>query len=227
MLNFFKFLEKRMFYIIFSIILCLFFIYFAPHFLPHNTRTATSMCLGYGIFRIAPDFMIGYLSYLIIDCISEYKNNFLLWDVLATLSLFLFFLFSKLQFNRVFVVMAIVCLVVSLYQSKSFAKIFFGNPIFVFLGEISYSIYLLQFPFEILSNQFFSINFVSHESNITLFLLFLAHLLVLIVLGAISYRWLESPLRKKINEIRWLVFLSKMKCSLQFIFLKSRDRESF
>ncbi len=67
----------------------------------------------------------------------------------------------------------------------------------VFLGQISYGIYILQKPVYIAVSGVF--NYL-HVENLVL--LFYSSLATLILCAAISYTYIEKPLRKKINGVR-------------------------
>jgi peptidoglycan/LPS O-acetylase OafA/YrhL len=68
---------------------------------------------------------------------------------------------------------------------------------FVFLGEISYGIYILQFPvFKFLEN----VN--KHHMQIPNQYFFFLALGALLFVSALSYKFIEKPLRRKINSLK-------------------------
>lgn len=72
----------------------------------------------------------------------------------------------------------------------------FATPPLVFLGEISYSIYILQLPI------FLWLDKIYQHFNITnAALRFYVFLSFLVLFSAVSYRLLETPLRKKIRDL--------------------------
>ena len=70
----------------------------------------------------------------------------------------------------------------------------FSTRYFVYLGEISYSIYILQIPIAICV---FEKKMLSGFNYTTTFWLYL---LILILVSAISYQLIEVPMRKKIKN---------------------------
>lgn len=75
---------------------------------------------------------------------------------------------------------------------------FLNAKTFVFLGEISYGIYILQFPvFKVLK----AIN--ERYMHISVQYFFFIGLAVLLVVSALSYVLFEKPLRRKINALKF------------------------
>lgn len=71
----------------------------------------------------------------------------------------------------------------------------------VFLGEISYGIYILQKPTYIWVNHF--MEYLNIHSTT---LIFYSFVLILVIFSSVSYLFFEKPLRKKINQIKLSYF---------------------
>jgi len=71
----------------------------------------------------------------------------------------------------------------------------FSLPIFVLLGEASYSLYILQRPVHGLYEKL-----IATPLGIPDYLDFYAYLTVLILVSILSYRWFETPARQLINR---------------------------
>ena len=67
---------------------------------------------------------------------------------------------------------------------------------FVFLGEISFGIYVLQIP---IHEAFYKITKPFYQNHYNAF--FFVYLVVLIICSALSYRFIETPLRKLIRKL--------------------------
>lgn len=65
----------------------------------------------------------------------------------------------------------------------------------IYLGEISFGIYILQMPVQILTDMCFK-SFGLADPNVSFF----SYLIILIGFAAVSFEYIESPLRKRINE---------------------------
>jgi peptidoglycan/LPS O-acetylase OafA/YrhL len=91
-------------------------------------------------------------------------------------------------------------------KSKGSISTFFSNRLFVFLGEISYGIYIYQVPIWVISSFILTdyrmdkyLGIVKNQSDNTS--VFLIKLFILILISSISYMYIERPLREKIKKI--------------------------
>lgn len=95
--------------------------------------------------------------------------------------------------------LAIVFLPLILLQALntgSLTRLFKSNAA-VFLGEISYSIYILHYPIHLFVKYFLKMFGINGELK-----LLLIYIPVLIVFSALSYTYIETPLREKIKKTR-------------------------
>jgi peptidoglycan/LPS O-acetylase OafA/YrhL len=149
------------------------------------------------------EFLIGNLAGLyFIHELKEKRKNYLLYILffLLVLILLLKFPFGLNYHNGL---LAIVFVPFILFLSLSTDKLtkLFSKSIFVFLGEISFGIYILQVPvWQILTdyrmNKYFGID---KESDFSL--AFFIRLTILIVVSSISYLYFEKPIRNKISNL--------------------------
>ena len=77
-----------------------------------------------------------------------------------------------------------------------FSRVMTLKPL-VYLGEISFGIYILQMPIQILTDLLFKRVGLLDPS-----LSFFGYLIILMVFSALSFEYIETPLRKKINGIQ-------------------------
>lgn len=84
---------------------------------------------------------------------------------------------------------------------KSFLTTILSNSIFIFLGEISYSVYILQDPiFHIFSDNFIQQYLSKFISLNDVNIVFMFKTTCLVIAAAISYKYIEEPLRLKIKR---------------------------
>jgi peptidoglycan/LPS O-acetylase OafA/YrhL len=145
------------------------------------------------------EFLIGNIAGIIF--IRKYKDFSKNTDWLILVTIIIFFIFlifpSKLIFHNGLLVIVFIPLIILLSINDGIVKKVFSNNILVFLGEISYGIYILQFPVHKYSYYLFSkLNIYSH------FYKFYLYLFILILISSISYKYIETPLRKYIKNIR-------------------------
>lgn len=79
---------------------------------------------------------------------------------------------------------------------SNFTK-FMSLPIFVKLGEISYSIYIIQFPLKMWFRKVLSENNI-HLSSFKDFMVFY---ITLCLLSLLAYEWLEKPIKQKLENV--------------------------
>jgi peptidoglycan/LPS O-acetylase OafA/YrhL len=149
------------------------------------------------------EFLVGNLLGLYYVQKSTMKPANYLRSIFLLL-LFLVFLL-KFRFGLNFhngllsIVFAPLILFISL-SNDSFTK-FFVNPKLVFLGEISFGIYILQVPiWSIVSdyrlNKYLGLDYIEDFT-----LSFIIRLIILIVFSSLSYLYFETPIRNRIKNI--------------------------
>lgn len=89
-----------------------------------------------------------------------------------------------------------LCIIVLLALNKSRLSTLFSLPLFVLLGEASYSLYILQKPLQGIFEKIVPSWLLAHETAY-----FYSFLVVLTLIAIASYRWFETPLRRLINTI--------------------------
>lgn len=95
-----------------------------------------------------------------------------------------------------FLAILFVPLIYCLSSNNGITAKLFKLPLFVFLGEISYSIYILQKPIFKFGKEYIGcIGIVGEDTQ------FYCITLLLILISAISYLYIETPLRIKIKSI--------------------------
>ncbi|WP_078213318.1 acyltransferase [Flavobacterium sp. LM5] len=158
--------------------------------------------ISYNPFMHLNEFLIGNLAGLFfITKLKNNQNNYLPYILLTIL--FLIFLLKfpiGLNFHNGFLAIIFVPLIFLISLSTDKITKIFTNYKFVFLGEISFGIYILQAPvWTIFSDyrmeKYFSIH---KESDFTSS--FIIRLFILIILSSLSYVYFEKPLRNKIKK---------------------------
>ena len=147
-------------------------------------------------------FLIGNLAGLYFVYILKGKGKNYFWHILFILLYLLLLLKFSFGLNYhnglLSVIFAPLIIFISLTNDK-LTKLF-SNKFFVFLGEISFSIYILQVPvWSILTdyrmNKYFGID---KEANIILS--FFIRLAILILSSSLIYLYFEKPIRNKIRN---------------------------
>ncbi len=78
----------------------------------------------------------------------------------------------------------------SVHPTTFFATKFLGNPLFVWIGKRSYSLYLWHYPIIVLSNTYFI------QGQVPIYMVIIQIILTL-VMAEISYRFIEQPFRRE------------------------------
>lgn len=144
-----------------------------------------------GIIRIIPEFALGCVAYILAWKMPKMENYF--WaSVLALLILFLFWR-GNAQFA---IVLSVPFLLVFLHRGGRLTDTIFGTRVVVYLGEISYSIYMIHF-FSRVMNGILSRRIFGDTANVTYFMIY-GVLTIIFAIG--SYYFIEMPARKWINS---------------------------
>ena len=142
-------------------------------------------------------FLVGNLAGLFF--IKGIKKKNYDWSIigLIILSGILLKLHTGIIFHNGMLAFVFVPLILLISSNNGILTRMSNTKILVFLGKISYGIYILQKPIYLIMNSI--LNYFKIDN---LVLIFYASLLTLIICSAISYKYIESPLRKKINKMR-------------------------
>ena len=120
--------------------------------------------------------------------------------ILLTLALLLIVLKYNTQFSFHNGLLAIIFVPLILFIScnRGYFTTINNNRFLVFLGEISYGVYILQKPiFDAVKGSFVVLGVDD------LMLSFYTGIVVLIIASALSYKYVETPLRKKISSLKF------------------------
>lgn len=168
------------------------------HFLLHQYPSRQSFWLSLPLLHLNV-FIAGNLIGLLF---IKYKNRFLkdlFFSVLfSVLLMFIVLYFPAKQINYsngFFIIFQIPILFLIALDKGRLTKLF-RKKLMVYLGEISYGIYILQFPVYFFFTA--TLTFFHYKINQPLFY---AYLIILIVVSGISFNYVEKPLREKIK--RW------------------------
>lgn len=145
------------------------------------------------------EFLIGNLAGLLFTnkIIPQNKN----YDWLIILILISIILIFKnpigLNFHNGMISLLFAPLILFFASNKGKITTLFRHKFFVFLGEISFGVYILQIPvFFFTKNIFKFLNITDPQVS------FYCFSTILIIISALSYIFIETPLRNKIKDIR-------------------------
>jgi len=168
---------------------------------PHNLNTT----FDYGYIRGIAGFITGLLVYLAYGLQSVRKA--FSGDILSFLILLAIGASLHFALNDGITVFLFAMLVLSVAANKGIIAGFCNTRVMQFLGDISYSIYLMQiFLQEPFSHGYLlpgTVGVGRGKQNIELFSglgYCLIYLILLVGISYITYRWVERPARKFINR---------------------------
>lgn len=151
-----------------------------------------------GILRIIPEFLAGVMLYLYYTHYKEELNKYIsLVNIVILLICFIIYILYPSQIT--FVILPLICLLIlNLVIGSRIINAFFGNKIIVFLGEISYSIYMVQFfSISICEIVIRNSSFLSAYSYTKILL----YLFSTLIFALLAHFIIERPMREKV--IKW------------------------
>jgi len=142
-------------------------------------------------------FLVGNLAGLyVLRQVNKPTNNY---DVTILLIVFLFaaliFVNLHITYHNGLMAVLFVPLIVLLTLNKGFITKLFSQKRLIYLGEISYGIYILQYPVYL-----FCINIFESVGLKNTSLIFYIYLVILLLAAAACYRFIEVPARSKLKE---------------------------
>lgn len=172
------------------------------HFAYYSTfyegfRTKSHDLLFYFPILHLNEFLLGNIAGIFFIQKAKFKNYDLSILLLVTM-LFLTLKYSTgIIFHNGMLAILFIPLIFLIAANTGIITKFFNNKYLVFLGEISFGIYILQFP--VYEGVTMILNYFQIEG---MYILFYIYLIILIIVSAVSYQFIESPIRKKINSIK-------------------------
>lgn len=152
------------------------------------------------------EFLIGNLAGFLF--IKKWQNNKANYDLLILVFVGLIFLVLKYPLNlnirNGLLAIFFVPLIIFISQNNGFITKLFQKNILVFLGEISFGIYILQHPIYSLFSAY-SVNKYFHINDLTI--VFFLRLIILITVSCIAYIYIEKPIQERIKTKNKVTFL--------------------
>ena len=142
-------------------------------------------------------FLIGTLAgYYFLNINSKVQRNYdlILIFIVALLIVILKFP-TGLNYHNGLLAVIFVPFIILLSLNNGAMSRLFNKPAFVFLGEISYSMYILQYP--VFTWVRSALKQVGIRDDTPVFYISLS---LLVIISGISYRFIETPLRTKIKN---------------------------
>lgn len=159
------------------------------------------------------EFLIGNLAGLYFVSRKDKSQRNFDWQIIAlTLIVALLLKFPiGLNYHNGLLAVLFIPLILLISLNNGMLTDFFNKKICVFLGEISFGIYILQFPVWIFIsdyrlNKYFMIDKIE-DFTLAFFIRFIA----LLLFSAISFLYIEKPIREKIknfNLSKWRKLIS-------------------
>lgn len=148
------------------------------------------------------EFLIGNLAglYFLKNPKQEKKND---WQIIALIAILILTIkfSSGLIYTNGLLALIFIPLIITISINKGFIGKIFKSKICVFLGEISFGIYILQFMVWITISDYRLKKYFHIDKNLDLTLAFFIRLFALIFIAALSYIFFETPIRNKIKKI--------------------------
>lgn len=142
-------------------------------------------------------FLVGNLAGLYVMQLTKGTSRNYDLLILSILLLFLALVKADLHitYHNGLLAVLFVPLIVLITLNRGYITQLFSKKAFVFLGEISFGIYILQYPVYLFCIRVFESAGIQSKS-----LIFYLYLLILLLVSAICYRLIEVPARNKIKE---------------------------
>lgn len=144
-------------------------------------------------------FFIGNVSGLLfIKYFKDKRKNYnlLILSIIICILLVLNFDFGLNYHNGLLSIFFIPFILLLSINNSRLTKVL-NKKVFIFLGEISYGIYILQFPVFSLVSAYSLKKYLNIYDETVLFLI---RLVILIILSSITYKFIEKPLQKHIKK---------------------------
>lgn len=140
------------------------------------------------------EFLLGNLAGLFFFFSRTKKYDFYIISLILSIFI-LFHISSYIIYNNGMLAFIFIPLIIFISLNNGFITKILKTKALVLLGEASYSIYILQQPMYLWVNKIMGFLNIKNPS-----LIFYTFLIILICSSIISFRYIENPIKKKINN---------------------------
>lgn len=173
-------------------------IYFLEVLYDPNRYFLDQFILYFPLFHFST-FLAGFYGGKLIHRLQKKKYPSIIYTIMASLGILLFFIIlSTDNLMRLYghngalaPIFMMICIGLAL-DKKIFPRLIGTKP-FVFLGDISYSMYMWQFPVFLWFTHFLGVKTLGLNQ-------FMTFLLILILISVLSFKWIEEPIRRKFSK---------------------------
>ncbi len=141
------------------------------------------------------EFLIGNLFALLFLTKVKTKNYDILIIILLLITAMIF-KFTSLQLHNGLMAVTFAPLILLISANNGYITKIFSNKVLCYLGEVSYSIYILQYPVHVIIRRIFTYYQLSFSDTQHLFIF----IIILLIFSIISYEMIEKKARKWIKN---------------------------
>ncbi len=145
-------------------------------------------------------FLLGNLAGLFFIIHLKNKANNYDWAIIllsVILVCALYFKLNEINYHNGLLAVFFVPFIILFSLNNGYITRLFSKKIFIYLGEISYGIYILQIPVFMMTKYILLKIGISGD-----LVIFIIGIMTLLIFSAISYQYIEIPLREKIKKLR-------------------------
>ena len=150
------------------------------------------------------EFLVGNLAGLFfIDKLKDKKGNYSIYIIIIFLLLIVLLKYPfGLEYHNGLLSILFIPIIFLVSLNQDYFNTLLNKKSLIFLGEISFGIYILQRPiWKILSSHLFE-KYLGLDKEKDFTISFFIRLLILIIISSISYLYFEQPIRNQIKKIK-------------------------
>ena len=148
------------------------------------------------IFRILSEFWLGSIVFLL----AGHTRPRISYDVLVIGILLLFATAPIIGLADYELIMLVPLLIIALHKCKGPVASLFSSDFLVFLGRISYSIYIIHFPVNIVLKYAYGLLAISDMGFLVNSIWYIGMIIVTIICGWVLHEFVEVPARRAISK---------------------------